>query len=111
MTEMILRRWVGRIRTETTDAYRAYIAETGGTDYRQTPGNQGYRMLMRDVDDGITEVVTESLWTSLDDIKAFAGDDISLARYYPRDDDFLLDRPVNVTHYRVVDEAEPRPKT
>ena len=103
MTEEILRRWAGRIRTRDAVAYRDYISGTGGTDYIRTPGNRGYRMLMRDLGDGTTEVVTESLWTSLDAIKAFAGEDIIVARYYPRDDDFLIDRPAHVTHYRVVD--------
>ncbi len=103
MTETILRRWAGRIRSDAADAYRAYISATGGADYRATPGNQGYRMLMRDLGDGTTEVVTESLWVSLDAIKAFAGEDIALARYYPKDDNFLLDRPLYVAHYRVVD--------
>jgi len=105
MTGYILRRWAGKIRCEDAEAYRAYISETGGADYTNTPGNQGYRMLMRDLGDGTTEVVTESLWTSLDAITAFAGDDISIARYYPRDDDFLLERPLHVAHYRVVDSA------
>jgi heme-degrading monooxygenase HmoA len=103
MPETVLRRWAGKIRTADADAYRDYISGTGGSDYTATPGNRGYRMLMRDMDDGTTEVVTESLWDSLDAIKAFAGDDIALARYYPEDDRFLLDRPRHVAHYRIVD--------
>jgi len=105
MTDRILRRWTGKIRTDAAAAYRDYISGTGGADYTATPGNLGYRMLMRDLGDGTTEVVTESIWTSLEAIKAFAGDDIAVARYYPRDDDFLLDRPPHVAHYRIVDEA------
>jgi len=107
MTEPVLRRWAGHIRTRDAEAYRAYMAGTGGRDYVSTPGNLGYRLLMRDLGDGTTEVVTEALWTSLDAIKAFAGEDIALARYYPRDDEFLLDRPPHVAHYRVVDSAAP----
>jgi len=103
MTEPILRRWAGKIRTADAAAYRDYISGTGGADYLSTPGNLGYRMLMRDLGGGVTEVVTESTWTSLDAIKAFAGDDITIARYYPRDDDFLIERPAHVAHYRVVD--------
>jgi hypothetical protein len=34
--------------------------------------------------------------------RKFAGDDISLARYYPEDDEFLLDKPRHVTHATVV---------
>ena len=103
MPDTILRRWAGTIRSADADIYRDYIAGTGGQDYARTPGNRGYRMLMRDMGDGTTEVVTESLWVSLDAIAAFAGDDITLARYYPEDDRFLLERPRHVAHYRVVD--------
>ncbi len=105
MTGHILRRWAGKIRTAEAEAYRAYISSTGGADYRNTPGNLGYRMLMRDLGGGVTEVVTESTWMSLEAIEAFAGADIAIARYYPEDDRFLLERPAHVTHYRVVDET------
>jgi heme-degrading monooxygenase HmoA len=100
---LILRRWAGLIRTTDRDAYAAYIAGTGGADYSSTPGNRGYQMTMRDLGDGTTEVVTLSWWTSLDAIRAFAGEEIERARYYPDDDRYLLSRPDNVEHHLVVD--------
>ncbi len=99
---MILRRWRGVIRTHERDAYAAYIERTGGTDYRSTPGNLGFQMLFRDLGDGSTEVTTLSWWKSLDDISGFAGDDISIARYYPEDDQYLVERPRHVEHHDVV---------
>jgi hypothetical protein len=38
----------------------------------------------------------------MDAIRAFAGDQPELARYYPEDDRFLVHRPLNVEHHRVV---------
>lgn len=99
---MILRRWRGVIRTAERDAYRDYIAATGGSDYTATPGNLGFQMLFRDLGDGTTEVTTLSWWRSLDDIRGFAGADISIARYYPEDDAYLLERPMRVEHHDVV---------
>jgi len=99
---MILRRWRGVIRTHQRNAYRDYIAATGGTDYRATPGNLGFQMLFRDLGDGTTEVTTLSWWQSLYAIRGFAGADIDIARYYPEDDDYLLERPVHVEHHDVV---------
>jgi len=99
---MILRRWRGVIRTHQRDAYRDYIAATGGTDYTSTPGNLGFQMLFRDTGDGTTEVTTLSWWENLDAIRGFAGADINIARYYPEDDDYLLERPVHVEHHDVV---------
>lgn len=49
---MILRRWRGVIRTAEREAYRAYIAGTGGSDYTSTLGNLGWQMLFRDLGDG-----------------------------------------------------------
>lgn len=99
---MILRRWAALIRTADRDAYRDYIAGTGGTDYTATPGNRGYQMTMRDLGDGTTEVATLSWWVSLDAVRAFAGEDIAAARYYPEDDRYLLTRPEQVEHHEIV---------
>lgn len=104
---MILRRWRGLIRTADREAYAAYIAETGGTDYASTPGNLGFQMLFRDAGDGTSEVTTLSWWRNVDDIRAFAGEDIAIARYYPEDDRYLLERPLNVEHHDVVASSLP----
>jgi heme-degrading monooxygenase HmoA len=98
---MIFRKWTGRIRTEDREAYVAYILDTGLADYGKTPGNLGYQMITRDLGDGTTEVATMSWWDSMDSIRGFAGDQPELARYYPEDDRFLLDRPEHVEHHRV----------
>lgn len=98
----ILRRWVGKIRTADEAAYVSYIEATGLADYCRTPGNLGAQMLMRHLGNGVTEVTTLSWWTSEDAIRAFAGDDIQTARYYPEDDRFLVERPLHVDHFRVV---------
>jgi heme-degrading monooxygenase HmoA len=99
---MILRRWAALIRTADEDAYRAYIEETGLADYGRTPGNLGFQMLFRALGDGTSEVTTLSWWRTMDDITAFAGEDVERARYYPEDDRFLLSRPEKVEHHRVV---------
>jgi heme-degrading monooxygenase HmoA len=99
---VVMRRWRSRIRTGDRTAYAAYINATGGADYAATPGNLGFQMLMRDLGDGSTEVTTLSWWRSTAAIEAFAGHDISRARYYPEDDRFLLEKPEAVDHYEVV---------
>jgi len=101
-TTHILRKWTGVIRTADEKAYVHYIKATGLEGYKSTPGNLGYQMLLRARGDGTSEVTTLSWWTSLDAIKAFAGDDPEVARYYPEDDRFLVDRPKNVEHHRIV---------
>ena len=95
---MIFRKWRGRIRTADRDEYVAYIRATGLDDYAATPGNLGYQMVTRDLGDGTTEVATMSWWDSMDSIRGFAGDRPELARYYPEDDRFLVERPEHVEH-------------
>jgi heme-degrading monooxygenase HmoA len=102
---VIARIWRGVVRTEDRDAYVDYIEETGMAHYRSTPGNLAAHMLTRDLGDGRTEVVTLSFWTSLDAVRGFAGDDVEVARFYPEDDRYLVDRDVTVTHYAVHDGA------
>ena len=99
---LILRKWTGVIRTADEAAYVAYIDATGSADYAATPGNRGFQMLLRALGDGRSEVTTLSWWESLDAIRGFAGDDVDIARYYPEDDRFLLERPRHVEHHRVV---------
>ena len=53
----------------------------------------------RDLDEERSEIVTLSWWTDNKAIQNFAGEDISVARYFPEDDRFLLRRPERVSHY------------
>jgi heme-degrading monooxygenase HmoA len=97
---VITRIWRGWTRPEDTDAYAAYILETGIAAYRATPGNQGAYLMSRPEGDR-TEFLTVSFWDSLESITRFAGDDIERAVFYPEDDEFLLDRETTAKHYRV----------
>ena len=99
---IILRRWSSRIRSADEADYVAYIEATGLKDYRATPGNLGCQMLMRTLSDDTTEVTTLSWWESMAAVIAFAGENPSVARYYPEDDRFLLEKPEQVDHHRVV---------
>ena len=44
-----------------------------------------------------------TLWDSWASIRAFAGEDVTVARYYPEDERFLLELEPTVTHYEVVE--------
>jgi len=97
---VIARIWRGVVRTEDADEYVAYVRDTGIEHYRSTPGNVGAWILHRPID-GLTEIVTFSLWEDMDAVRAFAGADPSRAVYYPEDDRFLVERSSIVDHYEV----------
>jgi heme-degrading monooxygenase HmoA len=103
---MIARLWTGAVRQADADAYAEYIRGTGLEEYTHTPGNRGAWMLRRDEGDR-TEFITLSLWDSEDAIRAFAGDDIEAAVYYPEDDRYLVERGPQVRHYVVSHEVHP----
>lgn len=98
---MILRVWRGAVRAENADRYLRHQADTGVGEYFDTVGNLGAIVLRRARGD-LVEVVNLSLWGSIDDVKRFAGEDPEQARFYPGDDDLLVEKDDRAEHYEVV---------
>lgn len=98
---MIARVWVGRTKAADAEEYMAYLEETGLSDYRNTPGNEGVLTLRR-IEGGEATFTLITLWRDLEAIQAFAGDDVDIARYYPEDRRFLLEMTPHVTHHEVL---------
>jgi len=98
---VIARVWYGATPAQRRAEYLAYLERTGARECRATPGNRGVEVLHRVVGDR-AEFVFISYWDSLEVIKAFAGEDIERARYYPEDRAYLLDLAPTVSHYDVV---------
>jgi heme-degrading monooxygenase HmoA len=57
--------------------------------------------VLRRTEAGRTHFLLVSLWESWDAIRAFAGEDVERARYYPVDEEYLLEMEPRVTHYEV----------
>ena len=100
---MIARVWFGRTRAEDYDAYLAYLEESGVAALKETPGNHGV-MVLRRRDGDEAEFGVISFWDSLDDVKAFAGEDVDVARYFPEDERYLLEFTPRLKHYDVARE-------
>ncbi len=103
---MIARTWHGTVPAEKARTYHDYLMETGVPDLKATAGNLGVYVLRR-IDGDQAHFLMISLWATSEDIRAFAGDDISIARYYPEDESFLLELEPHVTHYEVLTGPEP----
>jgi hypothetical protein len=104
MTEerMIARRWHGRIPATRAEEYLALMKDVGLSDYRSTEGNRGVWCLYRR-DGDIVHVEMFTLWDDLDAIRRFAGDEVTKAKYYDFDPDFLLELEPEVTHLDVIE--------
>jgi len=102
--EMIVRMWHGRVPASKTEAYRKFTNGRAIPDYRAVPGNISVHVLERR-DGDVTHFITLTFWDSLESIRGFAGPDVEVARYYPEDQDYLLEFELRVTHYEVVGKA------
>ncbi len=107
---MIARVWRGATAAVDGGAYAAYIEETGTTNARKLSGSRG-TLVLRHTDGDRTEFETVLLFDSLEDVRAFAGDDIEKAVFYPEDDRYLTARDLRAQHYEVASPASgpPRP--
>jgi heme-degrading monooxygenase HmoA len=103
---MIARIWHGVTVSAKAEEYLEYLNETGIRDYQATEGNQGVYVLRR-IEAKRAHFLLLTFWESLDAIKRFAGPDFEKARYYPKDDEYLLEREPTVAHYEVADQQAP----
>jgi heme-degrading monooxygenase HmoA len=99
---MITRIWHGRTTTAKSDEYLDLMRTVAIPDYRATPGNKGAYALRR-VEGDVAHFLILTFWDSEDAIRAFAGDNISVAKYYDFDKDFLLEMEPASTHYEAFD--------
>src|SRR3954464_11673338 len=102
---MICRIWHGRTLREKADAYERFLEQRAIPDYQSVAGNLSVRILRRD-DGDVTHFLTVTFWASESAIRGFAGDSLLTARYYPEDQDFLLEFESEVQHF-VVAAASP----
>jgi heme-degrading monooxygenase HmoA len=101
VVRLIARSWHGRVPASEAEKYYAYLQRTGLADYQRTPGNKGL-VVQRWVEGEVAHFLLTTFWDSIDAIKQFAGEDYRVARYYPEDDDFLLEREPFVIHAEVL---------
>jgi antibiotic biosynthesis monooxygenase (ABM) superfamily enzyme len=99
---VIARTWRGATRADDERAYVEYLEETGMRGARALPGSRGTLVLHRRIGDR-AEFQTVLLFDSLDDVRAFSGDDIERAVFFPDDDRFLIERELTVSHYEVAE--------
>ena len=99
---MIARRWHGRVPAAKADEYLKLSEDVGLADYRSTEGNRGAWCLHRREGD-VVHVEMFTLWDDLEAIRRFAGDELTKAKYYDFDPDFLLELEPEVVHFEVIE--------
>jgi len=101
---MIARMWHGTVPTSKAEAYRKFVNDRAIPDYQSVDGNICVYILER-VEGDITHFITLTFWKDMDSIKAFAGDQAEIAKYYPEDKEYLLEFEPKAVHYEVVGQS------
>ena len=101
---MIVRIWHGKVSSSKAGAYREFLNTRAIPDYQSVEGNLSVHILERS-EGAVTHFITLTFWQDFDAIKAFAGEGMETAKYYPEDRDFLLEFEPNVIHYEVVGQS------
>ncbi|MFC7431347.1 MULTISPECIES: hypothetical protein [unclassified Agrococcus] len=100
-TARIVRQWTALVETVRVDEYLAHMRATSYDAYVSMPGNLATGIMTRDLGDGRTEVRVLSSWRDEASIRGLVGDDVTVARGYPSDDEYLLEPPAPVVHWTV----------
>ncbi|TDC91429.1 antibiotic biosynthesis monooxygenase [Nonomuraea deserti] len=99
---MIARIWHGTTPVDKSADYLRLMREVAIPDYRSTPGNRGAYVLHRE-SGGVAHFQMLTFWDSEESVTAFAGDDVTVAKYYDFDDAYLLEKEPRAVHYELHD--------
>jgi heme-degrading monooxygenase HmoA len=101
---VIARTWHGAVPIEKSDKYLELMRNVAIPDYKATPGNRGAYVLLRKEGD-IAHFIMLTYWDSLDAVRTFAGEDVTAAKYYDFDVDYLIELEPTAVHHQVFDNS------
>jgi len=96
----IMRLWHGKVALKKADEYEKFMISKAAPDYSSADGLQKL-YFQRKNEVTIAHFLLVTIWDSLEAVKNFAGDNPEIAKYYPEDDDFLLEKEKHVSLYQV----------
>jgi heme-degrading monooxygenase HmoA len=109
-TPMIARVWQGIALPEGTTAYLAHLQDTVFPELSHIEGYRGVYVLQRELDEGV-EITVQTLWESIEAIRQFAGEDVTMAVVAPAAQPLFRSYDATVTHFQVVLQSEhPAPR-
>ncbi len=94
---MIARIWEGRTTLSKAADYKEFLLRVAVRDYKSVKEIQRIQFLHH-VENKLSYFTLITFWPSIETIKKFAGPDYEKAKYYPEDDEFLLEFPEKVKH-------------
>ncbi len=101
----IMRLWHGEVAIEKADEYEKFMVEKAAPDYSSADGLLKL-FFQRKNEKTKSHFLLVTIWDSLESIKQFAGAEPELAKYYPEDDQFLLEKEKYTSMYEVFYQKE-----
>jgi len=102
---MIVRMWHGIVEASKADEYAEFMKERAAPDYSSVQGLNKL-MFLRCVEADVAHFLLVTHWDSMEAVKIFAGERPEKAKYYPKDDDFLLEKEETAALYEVFYESK-----
>jgi heme-degrading monooxygenase HmoA len=102
---MIVRMWHGIVEASKADEYAEFMKERAAPDYSSVQGLNKL-MFLRSVEADTAHFLLVTHWDSMEAVKKFAGELPEKAKYYPEDDDFLLEKEETSALYEVFYESK-----
>jgi heme-degrading monooxygenase HmoA len=97
---MIARIWHGKTKSSDFETYTEFLKNTAISDYEKTAGFVKLSFL-RNIKNNEAHFTLITYWENLETIKNFAGENFEKAKYYPEDQEFLLEFEEKVEHFEV----------
>ena len=102
---MIVRMWHGMVEASRANEYAEFMKERAVPDYSSVDGLKKL-IFLRDVQADVAHFLLVTHWESMEAVKAFAGQRPEKAKYYPEDDEFLLEKEETSALYEVFYESD-----
>ena len=102
---MIVRMWHGIVEASKADEYAEFMKERAAPDYSSVQGLNKL-IFLRSVEADVAHFLLVTHWDSMEAVKKFAGERPEKAKYYPEDDDFLLEKEETTALYEVFYESK-----
>ncbi len=96
----MMRLWHGEVAIDKADEYENFMIERVAPDYGAVEGLLKL-YFQRKNEERTAHFLLVTLWDSIESVKKFAGDNPEIAKYYPEDDNFLLEKEKHVSMYEV----------
>ncbi len=83
--------WHGRVDSSNSAEYAEFMKQRAVPDYSSVEGLQKL-LFLRNNEKDVAHFLLVTYWDSMESVKKFAGEQPEKAKYYPEDDQFLLEK-------------------